>query len=248
MDADGEVLTSSVPRNVKGFEQVASKLADLKELMKAEKEGKLEGDAAAKLLLARLELGQVKLAEAKERRAAITGPVAAEVDKQLTAALVDLEVAETVAKHQSASMAKRNEITRSLRVAQGQQLTPEQRSEMTAKMTEVTNETMDAVAADFRAMLEAGRIPSDKQALTFWMQLHNSAQRGDDAEMVQRARKELEALAERNPAQRAMVERVLNPGAARGRVVPATPIRAAPPTEGGAKKEAEKSGKKNDAV
>src|SRR5687768_3533771 len=65
MDAEGEVLTSQVPRSVSGFQQTAAALRELGELRKAEKEGKLAGDAAARLLLAQIDLGTVEPAEAK---------------------------------------------------------------------------------------------------------------------------------------------------------------------------------------
>lgn len=235
MDAEGEVLAAKVTRTVEGFRQTAEALASVTDLAKAEKEGKLEGDAAVKLLAARIDLGQLDFAKAKERYGAITGPIAPKARAELEARLTDLEFAAIVAKHNKDVTPARNELMQKLRATPaGEQPTPEMRREVSTKLQELTTTMGDAIAAELQTMLLDERVPSDKSALQFWQYLLRAAERRKDEAATARARKELEALAERVPAQKAIIERALDPQAARGQVrsaVPLVPI-AVPPAGG----------------
>lgn len=240
MDAEGEVLTSSMARKVTSFEQTAAALAQVAELSKADKEGKLEGDAAAKFILASIDLGKMDLAEATRRRGAIKGPLSAASTGDLDAKMTDLEVTSIIAKHQEEAAPKRNELMQSLRpAAGGEPPSVEERQEVTTKLTEIANQVNENIAADLERMIEAKRLPSDKHAYSFWQYVYRSATQRKDAHAIERAKKELTALATRAPEHKAMIERLLNPPAA-GAVRPATPIRPAPAAGGDKKKGADK--------
>ncbi|MEZ5963550.1 MAG: hypothetical protein R3F56_06860 [Planctomycetota bacterium] len=228
MDAEGEVLTSKVSRAVPAFRRTAAVLATVAELSKADKEGKLEGDAAAKLLLARIDLGEMDLARATERRNAIKGPLSEASKQSLSERITDLEVAAIVDRHQQEAMPKRNELMQALRTKPGgEQPTAEQRREVSSKLAAISSEMTQAVATDLQAIVDSGRKPSDDGALSFWSYLLRDGTMRKDAKAIEDAKAALTALAERRPDLKHNIERMLNPQAAvPGRVIPATPLRA----------------------
>lgn len=223
MDADGEVLTSNVERSVKGFASVAAALASAAELGKAEKAGKLDAEGSAKLILAELDLGKLDFAAASKRVAGLPAGVSAESKKTLDGRLLDLEVASIFTRHQEAAAPKQQKAMAALRPADGKQPTPEQRDAARAAMEEISNGVQDAVVAELLPLVEKGKIPADKTAARFWFTLWQHADRHKDEAMSKRAKSELEALAARDPKQKPMIDRMLNPRASGS--IPATPLR-----------------------
>jgi hypothetical protein len=244
MDAGGKVLTSRVDRSVRGFQETAAALARVQDMAKAEAEGKLHGDAAASYILAQLDLGALDAAAAKAKVDAIEGPITDANKKALAARLTDLEVAEITQKHQQAANAERVKLSRSVQPgADGTQPDPAAREAALAAMRAANDATQDAIAKDYAALLAAGRTPSDKAARTFWNTLLRSAERNGDEAMQKRARSELEALAERVPAEAATIRRMLD-GAAGAGAVRAVPVRPAGQAgKDGAAKSDKKDGK-----
>ncbi len=243
MDAEGEVLTSSMDRSVAGFQKTATALGEVAELDKAEKAGKLHGDAAARLILAKIDLGKLDFAAAQPSVASLSG-VSPEFKKKLDARLLDLEIGGIFSKHQTAAMPEQQKLMQAMRPAGGAQPSKEERDAAQAAMTELTNSTQDAIAADLLALVEKGAVPADKTAARFWQTLMRHAERHKNDAMSKRAKGEMEALAKRDPEQKDMIERMLNPGAAR----PAARIQKPeekPPTGDGAKAKGKASGDGN---
>lgn len=194
MDAEGEVLTSSMPRSVDGFRSVHAALGAEQALAAKAKAGKLSPADTGKWLIARMDLGKVELEAAQTEFASIEGKLSAEQKKEIGPRLVDMEVAQVM------------------------------NSTGTAMRGKPQDEMEDALAEKYGAMLKAKKIPSDKAAARFWLPIMRSAERGKDEATATRAKTELEALAARDPSQKAMIERMLNPPARR-ESVPAAKIK-----------------------
>lgn len=202
MDAEGAVLTSSVERSVAGFKRSAEALAALSKLEAADKQKPLQGDEAVKLLFAQLDLGKVKFGDAKARLDSLQGVSEANL-KAIAQRAVDFDIGEVFTKHRASL----------------QNVPAAERAAAAAKMQE-------AIAKDLQAMADAGKVPSDKGAFQFWQTLYSAAQRAGDAAGLERAKKQLEALAERDPSSKRRVEMLFNPpkrgegGVAPVRIVP----------------------------
>ncbi len=177
MDAEGEVLTKSIDRSVDGFQRVHAALAAETELAAKAKSGKLTPADSMKLLVTRIDLGKVDLDAAKTELAGFESKLTAEQKAEIGPRIIDLEMAKVM------SSAPR----------------PRTAEEAQAAQAELANK--------LKAMVEANRIPSDRQAITFWGLLL----RDKDEAIVARAKKELAALAERDPGQKARIDRILNP-------------------------------------
>lgn len=197
LDAEGEVLTSSMPRSVEGFQKVHGALGAEQAFAAKAKAGKLSPTDTAKWLLARIDLGKVQLDAAQTEYASIEGKLSADLKKEIAPKLIDLEFAQVMTAANAASRARKP------------------REEVTAEVT-----------AKLKAMLEAKKIPSDASAFNFWAQLLQAGKRDGDEALEARAKTELEALASRDPSKKTAVERVLNPPVRR-ESVPAAKIKQA---------------------
>lgn len=197
MDAEGEVLTSSMDRSVAGFEKVYGALGAEQALAAKAKAGKLSPTDTAKWLLARMDLGKVQLEAAQTEFASIESKLSADLKKEIAPKLVDLELAEVMSAANAAMRAKKS------------------REEVTAEVT-----------GKLKAMLAAKKIPSDGSAIMFWAQLLQAGKSDGDEALEARAKTELEALAARDPSKKATVERMLNPPVRR-ESVPAAKIKQA---------------------
>ena len=182
MDAEGEVLTSSMERSVAGFEKVYVALGAEQKLAAQAKAGKLSATDTGKWLLARMDLGKVQLEAAQTEFASIEGKLSAELKKEIAPRLVDLELAQVMSEANAAMRARKP------------------REEVAAE-----------VGGKLKAMLEAKKIPSDGSALMFWAQLLQAGKTDADEALEARAKTELEALAARDPSKKTSVERILNP-------------------------------------
>lgn len=239
MDAEGEVLTSNIERSVSGFDKTAAALAAQRELAAANKAGKLDAEGAAKLLNAELDLGKLDFAAASKRVAALPAGLSAATKTALEQRMVDLEVMAIFAKHQEAVQSEQQKLAMALRPVDGKAPEKEVAEATRAQMVKLNDGVQDAQAADFTKLIEAKRIPSDKVAVRFWNTLRLHAQRHKDDAMAQRAKQEMEAIATRQPDQKQMIERMLNPTQGRG-AVPLQPAGGEKPADKGAADPAKK--------
>lgn len=187
LDANGDVLTSRVPRTVAGFRTVAAALATDAELAAALAKGTLDPDTSAKLLLAQVTLGKVDAEAFRTRADAITGTLSAANRKAIETQRVDFEVAAIFTKHQKGAQPGND-----------------------------PSAMQDAVAKELEVLLAAGKVPSDQAAWRYWLFLRLSAQRRGDTAMERRATDEMRALAERDPSLRPMIDLMLQQKAGAG--------------------------------
>jgi hypothetical protein len=89
LDADGEVLARAGDRSVEGFQKVRSAISAYQAL--EQKAAKGDKTVGADLLIAGIEMGKLKFADAKEAAGKL-GKISAEKQKQIDALVFNLEV------------------------------------------------------------------------------------------------------------------------------------------------------------